>query len=58
VQPGGAFIFQLRCAAEDSASGVEWLLERAGFAVEQRLEGEHRALVVARRKALPMRKAA
>jgi hypothetical protein len=58
VRPDGAFIFQLRCAAEDSAPGVEWLLERAGFAVERRLEGERRALVVARRKAVALRKAA
>jgi hypothetical protein len=56
VRPGGAFIFQLR--SEASASGVEWLLEQAGFSLDARLDGERRALVVARRKAIAFSKAA
>lgn len=58
VRPGGVFIFQLRCGPEESALGVDWLLEAAGFTTEQRLYGERRALIVARRRTLALRKAA
>jgi hypothetical protein len=58
VRPGGAFIFQLHLVPEGSALGVDWLLEQAGFAIERRFDGERRALIIARRRALAMRKAA
>jgi hypothetical protein len=58
VRPGGVFIFQLRSGHDSGALGVDWLLESAGFTTEQRLDGEHRALIIARRRTLAMRKAA
>jgi hypothetical protein len=58
VRAGGAFIFQLRLDPEGSALGVEWLLEQAGFTTERRFDGERRALIIARRRALAIRKAA
>ena len=58
VRPGGVFMFQVRTGSEASALGVDWLLESAGFTTEQRLDGERRALIIARRRALAMRKAA
>lgn len=58
VRPGGVFIFQLRLAANASTLGVDWLLEQSGFTTEQRFDGERRALIVARRRTLAMRKAA
>ena len=58
VRPGGAFIFQLHAGPQASAAGVEWLLEQAGFSIERRVEGERRALIIARRRAAAIRKAA
>lgn len=58
VRPGGAFIFQVRSGPNASPLGVEWLLDQAGFTMERRLDGERRALIVARRRTLAMRKAA
>lgn len=58
VRPGGVFIFQLRAGDASGGLGVDWLLESAGFTTEQRLDGEHRALIIARRRTLAMRKAA
>jgi len=58
VRPGGVFIFQIRAGCEASALGVDWLIESAGFTTEQRLDGERRALIIARRRSLSMRKAA
>lgn len=58
VRPGGVFIFQLRAGEDDNALAVDWLLAQAGFSTEQRLEGGHRALVIARRRTLALRKAA
>jgi hypothetical protein len=58
VRPGGAFVFQLRLDPSSSAPGVEWLLEAAGFTIEQRLDGGRRALIIARRRTLALRKAA
>jgi hypothetical protein len=58
VRPGGVFIFQLRTGEDESTLGVDWMLEAAGFSTEQRLDGEHRSLIIARRRALAMRRAA
>ncbi|THD83244.1 MAG: hypothetical protein E7812_00145 [Phenylobacterium sp.] len=58
VRPGGVFIFQLRAGDGGSALAVDWLLEQAGFTPERRLEGGHRALIVARRRTLALSKAA
>lgn len=49
VRPGGVLIFRLRTHPGSSPLGVEWLLKQHGFAVERRLDGERRALLVARR---------
>lgn len=58
VRPGGVFIFKFRSAADSSPLGVEWLLQQAGFTTEQRLERGRRALIVARRRTIALRKAA
>jgi hypothetical protein len=58
VRPGGVFVFQIRGEQAASALGVDWLLATAGFTTEQRFDGERRALVIARRRALPLRRAA
>lgn len=58
VRPGGAFIFQLRSGPQASAAGVEWLLEQSGFSIERRVDGERRALIIARRRAVAIRQAA
>jgi hypothetical protein len=58
VRPGGAFIFQVRTDRSANPLAVDWLLQKAGFVVEQRLNGGRRALVVARRRALALRQAA
>lgn len=57
ARPGGVFIFRLRTQPGSSPLGVEWLLEQHGFAVERRLDGQRRALVVARRVAALQRAA-
>jgi hypothetical protein len=58
VRPGGVFIFQVRVDRSANPLAVDWLLEKAGFAVEQRLDGGRRALVIARRRTLALRRAA
>jgi hypothetical protein len=58
VRPGGVFIFQLRSGEDGSPLGVDWMLESGGFTSEQRLDGEHRSLIIARRRTLALRKAA
>jgi hypothetical protein len=58
VRPGGVFIFSHRLESEGCALGIEWLLDQAGFMTERRLNGAHRALVVARRRESAMCKAA
>ena len=49
MRPGGVFIFRLRTDPGSSPLAVEWLLKQQGFVVERRLDGERRALIVARR---------
>jgi hypothetical protein len=58
VRPGGVFIFQFRSAADASPLAIDWLLQQAGFTAEQRLERGRRALIVARRRTVALRKAA
>jgi len=58
VRPGGVFIFRHRLESEGCALGIEWLLDQAGFITEWRLNRAHRALVIARRRDVAMRKAA
>ena len=58
VRPGGVFIFRHRLESEGEALGIEWLLDQAGFVTERRLNGAHRALVIARRRDLAMCRAA
>lgn len=58
LQPGGAFIVRLRTGPGSSPVGLEWLLKQYGLSVERRIEGDRRALIVARRTAIALRKAA
>lgn len=58
VRPGGVFLFRLRTGPGASALGLAWLLKQAGFTVAGRLDGERRALVIARREAFAFKKAA
>lgn len=58
VRPGGAFVFRLRTGPGSSPLAVEWMLKQAGFSIEGRLDGERRALIVARHTALALAKAA
>jgi hypothetical protein len=58
VRPGGVFLFRLRTGPGASTAGLEWMLKQAGLSVEARLDGERRALVIARRAAVAVRQAA
>ncbi len=58
VRPGGALIFQLRLELDSSPLSIDWLLEGAGFTTEERLDGERRALIIARRHSFALSKAA
>jgi hypothetical protein len=58
VRPDGVFIFQFRSAGDAGPMAVEWLLDRAGFTTDRRLQRGRRALFVARRRAVALRKAA
>jgi hypothetical protein len=58
LKPGGAFIFRVRTSAGASAVGLEWLLKQFGLSVHQRIESGRRALIIAHRTAVALRKAA
>lgn len=58
VRPDGALIFQLRTTDGVEPLAIDWLLESSGFRPEARFDGERRALVVARRRGLALRRAA
>lgn len=58
VRPGGAFIFRCRLAGPSSLLVIDWLLGQAGFTLDRRIARGARALVVARRRATPMARAA
>lgn len=58
VRPGGVFLFRLRTGPGASSVGLEWMLKQAGLSVEARLDGERRALIIARRTAVALEKAA
>jgi len=58
VRPDGALIFQLWSGTDADPLAIEWLLQSAGFQPEARFDGERRALIVARRRSLTLRRAA
>lgn len=58
VRPDGALVFKLRTEAGAEPLAIDWLLEAAGFRSEARFDGERRALIVARRRTLALRRAA
>jgi hypothetical protein len=58
VRAGGALVFQLRMGPAAEPLAIDWLLEHAGFQPEARFDGERRALIVARRRTVALRRAA
>lgn len=58
LRPGGVFVFRLRTGPGSSAVALEWLLKQVGLSLERRVDTGRRALVVARRTAITLRKAA
>jgi|GEM_PF-5947611 len=58
VKPGGVFLFRCRVPGQSSLLAIEWLLGQASFDVDRTLIRGGRALVVARRRAGQMLKAA
>ena len=58
VRAGGVFLFQVRTDGGTDLLAIEWMLGAAGFEIARRLEGGHRALFVARRRAIAIQKAA
>ena len=58
VKPGGVFLFRCRVPGQSTLMAVDWLLQQAGFVTERQIIGHGRALVVARRRAAQMLRAA
>jgi hypothetical protein len=58
VKPGGVFLFRCRVPGQSTLMALDWLLDRAGFVIDRQIVRHGRALVVARRRAAQMLKAA
>ncbi len=58
VKPGGVFLFRCRLPGQSTLLAIGWLLGQAGFEVDRTIVRGGRALVVARRRAAQMMKAA
>jgi hypothetical protein len=58
VKPGGVFLFRRRVSVQSTPMAVDWLLEQAGFVTDRQIVSHGRALVVARRRATQMLRAA
>ena len=58
VKPGGVFLFRCRVPGQSTLLAIDWLLGQAGFEVDRRIVSHGRALVVARRRAAQMLRAA
>ncbi|HZZ31951.1 MAG TPA: hypothetical protein VFE10_08145, partial [Phenylobacterium sp.] len=58
VKPGGVFLFRCRVPGQSTLMALDWLLDQAGFVLDRQIVRHGRALVVARRRAAQMLKAA
>ncbi len=58
VRPGGVFVAQVHLGPDDDSVQIEDGLRAAGFAIEQGFGGGRRAVIVARRNAAQLRRAA